>query len=1705
MRFTGSKRLIRRAAVVLTAILATLVSLVIVPESANAQPTATLALSKGAFQSGTNTPLTTPVTPGGSYDYQLSAACSGLTQGCIAATTVDVLPPDVVFNGYEPSPHYTVAYNAATRTVTVTYTDPLPAPPNPPDSIGVPAGSTRVATLHVSLSPNTTAPDGSKITNTADSTAENTAPSSDSADITVSIPRRVTPVASKSFSDNSLIAQSGATTTVTLGVQNSSSASADVTSLTVADVSKNTWDDFDLTSLGPLAQLPAGADQVSVGVCTDPAPCTAAQFVDGAPVPGPDLTVPNGIDPATVTGIRFTFSNSNGTVLPVSTTGGVVPIGLTLRNTVRSTGAQLNPTSPLSQQNCASPSAVDSVAGPVTGTDYCARFTVLPGNPAVGVSKQVFPDASGNYTNNGYPVAGQSSPVTALSTVRNDSAFPVTSLTITDPSATATSNFIDDVDVASVRLVFPTGATAASGTVSCADGSSVPIAATATGNLPVACPGSRVSGVTVTYTGTIPSGATAQLGLHGPLNANVTGGSTARDCTDGTVTAAGLPPASAADCANLTVQSPRTTVTGVKSTSSPATGGALVPGYPMTFKLQATNSGNLPQTSFVITDPPDPTAAPNPFDVVRLTSATVSGPSGATFAIELFVGGTWVAYNPAVLTSARGVRAVLTSGAVAPTQTVSLSLVTQVRDDVLAGTTMKNCQQTLVSSVAGDGHSPAVCAATLTVAAPRTSGQVTKVISPPTVPATIPGLTPTTHVRLAAQNTGNVPMNEIVVTDPDPSQGDPGAFFDAVDFTGFDGVNFPPGANRVQVDACTTVGGCAAGGYVLGTPSTTPALPGGVTAADVTGLRFTFTNSSGGYVLNPGANFPSAGNCPNATACFTVTPRTTLRSTGATVPVPTSLSDIATAAGSSPQSNGPVSFGSAPAPLDITAGTPQLTAQKTSDQPSAVPPGDAITYTLRTANTGTAAVPALTVTEPLPAGLVFDSTFAGDNGLPYTMTATVPAGQPAPPQPTFTPITDPTTHQVTQLQWQFPESSPFYPTSVVTFTFKAHLLPGTAGGTAVSNTYGATTADTNVLPRLTCAQGSPTPDLGCTASTTVKAGSGDAVDAQKWVHGDDSRGFYNTKTNEFVPIGDPGCPLLTVGSDNYTRFPCIALVLAGQNFNYVLNITNVGTTPLTRTRLVDDLPKLGDEGIVAPGARGTEWDPRPTLAGDPTLAAGAPGALTVAYSDTSPGCTLDIQQQPSACPPGAWDPTRTSATETFRAYLDFATPLAPAQSTQLVVPMSAPANLDTTTNQLPIAWNSFAHTDFFGQPGAERQLRAVEPEKVGVAMPFGNLQIDKVVTGDVPPGSIIGPFRVDYSCAVTTAGGENVNVAKGSAEFSEAAPFTVKHVPAGAECTVEETDTGGGNVSLPPLPVTITPDVDPAVPAPSIAQITNDFPAPRLIVTKAVEGAAAGLVSGPFVIRVDCQIRGDEVDGYPRDLTFDRAGSQSITDLPIGSTCTATEPDDHGATSTSTEYSDVNGHGDHATISALVDGVAALTNTYDAASLTVSKKVAGPGSAGPYTFTTTCTLTSNLGTSVPVTLAAADAKFSLSNGQSRTIAVPKGASCLVTEMGLPHGDTVTYDGHRTATPVTVAGDTTLDVVNTFPPAHPPTTPPTTPPTSPPTSPAAPVSPAASPPSTSGGGLAFTGVYVLGPLAGGLLLVAGGLALWLLGRRRRSEH
>ncbi len=1413
---------------------------------AAAAPSATVGINK------TVVGLSGAATPGDSFSYQLTAQCSSLTVACVGATVTDVLPAGLEVIASElptSNSSQTVTYDAATRTLTVTFTEPLP-PPNPAGSTGLPAGSVRQVLVGVRLPADTGLADGSVISNTGQIAADNASAVTSSADVNVAIPRVVRPVATKTWPDSSPVALSGARSRITLGIRHASSSSSHVSQLTVRDTSADTWDDFDLVSLGPVDRFPAGADQVAARVCTKPigSPCAPDELQTGPFGPGPNVDLP-AVNAREVTGIEFVFRNAAGRELPADPNEGRVSFEVALRDTVRLTGAPLDPTSTRRGQNCADPTALEGDQTTV-GAPACVPFSILPNAATIHVDKSFFADAAGSYGPNGVAVAGQSSPVSALTTARNTSPFAVPELTIVDPSPSAPAD-LRDFDTDSIRLQFPTGATEATVTVECRDGTShvhgpLRPPPTTVDLRDTGCPAdSAPARVTVRFTGTTSGGApsiaanaTASLGLHGRLKAS-TGPGRVSDCAEGRIPGGGgHGSATETACAEVTVQAPRSTVDGTKSVDAGLTGGQLVPGQPLGFTLRASNTGNLPNTSFLVQDPADPAASGNPFDLVRLTDASLStSPTSLRndMAIEVFdsASGNWVTFdsaNPAVLDGARGIRVRLIRGVVPIGGQVTLSYSVVVRDGVPIGSTLRNCQRTAARTAVGEGSRDA-CAPELTVKAPASGGAVQKVISPSSVARHLPGVPPqTTQVRIQAQNTGTIPLNRIVVTDVDA------AFFDAVDLAAVDAVNFPPGADRVQVDACTT--GCQTQTFIAGTPtsSTRPGLPSGVAAADVQGLRFTFTNASGGYVLTPGSNFPGGQPCPGATVCFSVAPRVDLRSDPATA-IPASLSDTASAAGESQlQTPGDVfGFGDSAADLAVVKGTTQLAVTKSTGTTLAGP-GEPIPFDLTARNSGTGAIPDLVLSEPLPAGLVFDESF-GAGGQPFTIQSSVPAGTPALPAPTFTLQRDPSDpSRITSLRWSFPGFD-FLPGSSVKIGFRTTLTPGLAAGERVENSFGASSSDPPTQATLDCAPGSDQSVDGpygsgrfCTAKASVTSRGGSALDAQKWVTGDPALGFYNTATHTYVRPGDIACPLLTSEGADYTRYPCIALVLAGQRFHFLLNVTNIGNTPATEVRLVDGLPHLGDKGVkLTDQDRDTQWDPRPRLTDPPTLVPSSTVKADAAFAYTAKlqPCVDELASPPGKCPAGDWDSSFSTDAEGFRAFVTFPDHLAPGKSFAIRVPMSAPVTLNSPPDAMPIAWNSFAHTDFVLKPGATipTQLPVVEPPKVGVALPFGTLEVDKQVTGP-EAASVTGSFGVHYDCTVSPAGGTPESVAAGDGTFGVDAPLIVPSVPVGATCSVWETDARGGVSDHTSAATAVTTVIKDQSNGNTSVTLVNDFPTP---------------------------------------------------------------------------------------------------------------------------------------------------------------------------------------------------------------------------------------------------------------------------------------
>ena len=169
-------------------------------------------------------------------------------------------------------------------------------------------------------------------------------------------------------------------------MRNGSSTSAEVTELIVEDSTPEVFERFDVTSVGSVT-FPAGADQVTVSACTVvESVCDDAADRTGTPQSGPALSLPAGVDAADVTGLRFIFSSSAGSVLPVDPTGGSVQIGTLLRDTLRSSGDDYSPTVREDIDNCATPAAIDEVQGEVSATQACSTYSVQPAQATIAMN-----------------------------------------------------------------------------------------------------------------------------------------------------------------------------------------------------------------------------------------------------------------------------------------------------------------------------------------------------------------------------------------------------------------------------------------------------------------------------------------------------------------------------------------------------------------------------------------------------------------------------------------------------------------------------------------------------------------------------------------------------------------------------------------------------------------------------------------------------------------------------------------------------------------------------------------------------------------------------------------------------------------------------------------------------------------------------------------------------------------------------------------------------------------------------------------------------------------------------------------------------------------------------------------------------------------------------------------------------------------------
>lgn len=155
------------------------------------------------------------------------------------------------------------------------------------------------------------------------------------------------------------------------------------------------------------------------------------------------------------------------------------------------------------------------------------------------------------------------------------------------------------------------------------------------------------------------------------------------------------------------------------------------------------------------------------------------------------------------------------------------------------GTTLVNTAVVTVSNRADltlDPPRPNVVesSAEVLLAVPRVLGSnTTKDVTPAASPA-LQGRS--VEFALGATNTSNGSVDELVIQEPaDPSS----SILTYVEITGLSGLSLPAGANRVRVDWFDGAE------WNTGTPAATAALPVGVDTADIRGLRFVFTSTTG--------------------------------------------------------------------------------------------------------------------------------------------------------------------------------------------------------------------------------------------------------------------------------------------------------------------------------------------------------------------------------------------------------------------------------------------------------------------------------------------------------------------------------------------------------------------------------------------------------------------------------------------------------------------------------------------------------------------------------------------------------------------------------------------------------------------------------------------------------------------------------------------
>ncbi|MBX3095024.1 MAG: LPXTG cell wall anchor domain-containing protein [Cryobacterium sp.] len=441
------------------------------------------------------------VGPNETLQWTIQVGCSVITDHCVNAQLVDVIPPQFQVGGVAEinmAPDFLSVGHAdltvVGQTVTVDFKRPLPSPVG---QVGIDNNDgTITITIPVTVRndlQHTPAP--IVVTNTATVTADNAPSESATADVELYVPLHVATTATKTFAPDDILGLAGTSTTVTVGGTNTSNSPVDT--FTIQDPQVPAFgtgifaETLEVASLGTVT-WPASATHATVSVWD----ANTLDWVDGPEVEvGNPLELPGTVLTTDIRGVRITFTSPT----PDMQTGQTA--GFELATTLRAddSGTRSNTST--------STVSVGGVSATAPATD---TLNLQAATRSILAEKSISPDQLA--TVEGETEDHRSGTVTLSAT--NTGSIPLAQMRILEPSdptdQTSANPFHPDHEGGGLlfggfdAVTWPAGADSASITYYYFDGDSDTQAAPVVGgSLPEpGNPAKRVTGFEVVFDGT---------------------------------------------------------------------------------------------------------------------------------------------------------------------------------------------------------------------------------------------------------------------------------------------------------------------------------------------------------------------------------------------------------------------------------------------------------------------------------------------------------------------------------------------------------------------------------------------------------------------------------------------------------------------------------------------------------------------------------------------------------------------------------------------------------------------------------------------------------------------------------------------------------------------------------------------------------------------------------------------------------------------------------------------------------------------------------------------------------------------------------------------------------------------------------------------------------------------------------------------------